>query len=69
MLEDADVVKAIVEYINRTAIEVLILGAAAKGGLLRYDYSLYACIDICTCWKGAKNIWDGGSSICEVSLE
>lgn len=37
MLEDVDVVKAIVEYVNRTAIEVLILGAAAKGGLLRYD--------------------------------
>ncbi|PHT93394.1 hypothetical protein T459_01276 [Capsicum annuum] len=36
VLEDADVVKAIIEYINRTAIEVLILGAAAKGGLLRF---------------------------------
>ncbi|XP_016490634.1 U-box domain-containing protein 52 isoform X1 [Nicotiana tabacum] len=35
VLEDVDVVKAIVEYVNRTAIEVLILGAAAKGGLLR----------------------------------
>ncbi|XP_060208017.1 U-box domain-containing protein 52-like [Lycium barbarum] len=36
VLEDADVVKAIIEYVNRTAIEVLILGAAAKGGLLRF---------------------------------
>jgi len=44
VLEDADMVKAIIEYINRTAIEVLILGAAAKGGLLRYDDSLYALI-------------------------
>ncbi|KAM3322767.1 hypothetical protein P3S67_003918 [Capsicum chacoense] len=30
VLEDADVVKAISEYISRTSIEVLILGAAAK---------------------------------------
>ncbi|KAJ8526622.1 hypothetical protein K7X08_029099 [Anisodus acutangulus] len=36
VLEDVDVVKAIIEYVNRTAIEVLILGAAAKGGLLRF---------------------------------
>lgn len=41
MLDDTDVVKAIVEYVNRTGIEVLILGATTRGGLLRYD-SVYA---------------------------
>lgn len=37
MLEDKDVVKAIVEYVNRTGVEALILGAATSGGFLRYD--------------------------------
>ncbi|XP_031129802.1 U-box domain-containing protein 52-like [Ipomoea triloba] len=35
-LEHSDPSKAIVEYVNRTAIEVVILGAATKGGLLRF---------------------------------
>lgn len=60
VLEDADVVKAIIEYINRTAIEVLILGAAAKGGLLRYD-SFYALKFFL--------VWDGGSSRYDVFVE
>ncbi|XP_070047930.1 U-box domain-containing protein 52-like isoform X2 [Nicotiana tomentosiformis] len=36
VLDDTDVVKAIVEYVNRTGIEVLILGATTRGGLLRF---------------------------------
>ncbi|VFQ60425.1 unnamed protein product [Cuscuta campestris] len=35
-LEHTDPAKAIVEYVNRTAIEVVVLGAATKGGLLRF---------------------------------
>ncbi|PHT58574.1 hypothetical protein CQW23_00937 [Capsicum baccatum] len=40
VLEDADVVKAISEYISRTSIEVLILGAAAKVGRLRSKFKI-----------------------------
>ncbi|CAN4075791.1 unnamed protein product [Withania somnifera] len=36
VLDDTDVSKAIVEYVNRTAIEILILGATTRGGLLRF---------------------------------
>nr|XP_018630667.1 uncharacterized protein LOC108947330 [Nicotiana tomentosiformis] len=36
VLEDKDVVKAIVEYVNRTGVEALILGAATSGGFLRF---------------------------------
>ncbi|KAJ8538807.1 hypothetical protein K7X08_030103 [Anisodus acutangulus] len=36
VLDDTDVVKAIVEYVNRTGVEVLILGATTRGGLLRF---------------------------------
>uniref|UniRef100_A0A5B6Z2J0 RING-type E3 ubiquitin transferase n=1 Tax=Davidia involucrata TaxID=16924 RepID=A0A5B6Z2J0_DAVIN len=35
VLEDTDVVKALTEYVSRSAIEILVLGAASKGGLLR----------------------------------
>lgn len=58
VLEDSDVVKAIIEYINRTAIEVLVLGAAAKGGLLRYE-SLYASIFVLV-GKGPKTFGTEG---------
>ncbi|KAF3681126.1 hypothetical protein FXO38_01898 [Capsicum annuum] len=40
VLEDADVAKAISRYISRTSIEVLILGAAAKVGLLRSIFKI-----------------------------
>ncbi|XP_060179567.1 U-box domain-containing protein 52-like [Lycium barbarum] len=36
VLDDTDVAKAIIEYLNRTGVEVLILGAATRGGLLRF---------------------------------
>ncbi|XP_009801056.1 uncharacterized protein LOC107774763 [Nicotiana tabacum] len=36
VLEDKDVVKAIVEYVNRTGVEALIFGAARKDGFLRF---------------------------------
>ncbi|KAK4343560.1 hypothetical protein RND71_036654 [Anisodus tanguticus] len=36
VLDDTDVAKAIVEYVNRTGVEVLILGATTRGGLLRF---------------------------------
>ncbi|KAH0646980.1 hypothetical protein KY284_034864 [Solanum tuberosum] len=61
VLEDADVVKAIIEYINRTAIEVLILGAAAKGGLLRFKIKdipgnvLKGVPDFCTVYVISKS--------------
>ncbi|KAK3007835.1 hypothetical protein RJ639_014337 [Escallonia herrerae] len=35
VLEDTDVVKALVEYVSQSGIEVLVLGAAPKGGLLK----------------------------------
>ncbi|XP_059306060.1 U-box domain-containing protein 52-like isoform X2 [Lycium ferocissimum] len=36
VLDDTDVAKAIIEYVNRTGVEVLILGATTRGGLLRF---------------------------------
>ncbi|CAN4077183.1 unnamed protein product [Withania somnifera] len=36
VLDDTDVAKAIVEYVNRTGVEILILGATTRGGLLRF---------------------------------
>nr|CAN69465.1 hypothetical protein VITISV_023046 [Vitis vinifera] len=35
ILEDTDVVKALIEYVSHSAIEVLVVGAPAKGGFLR----------------------------------
>ncbi|XP_024995372.1 U-box domain-containing protein 51-like [Cynara cardunculus var. scolymus] len=35
VLEDTDVVKALVEFVTRSIIEVLVIGAPAKGGLLK----------------------------------
>ncbi|KAK3031320.1 hypothetical protein RJ639_035226, partial [Escallonia herrerae] len=35
VLEDTDVVKALAEYVSQSGIEVLVLGAAPKGGLLK----------------------------------
>ncbi|CAK9169092.1 unnamed protein product [Ilex paraguariensis] len=40
VVEDTDVVKAIIECVKHSAIEVLVLGAASKGGLLRYVSSV-----------------------------
>ncbi|KAJ9549863.1 hypothetical protein OSB04_022406 [Centaurea solstitialis] len=34
-LEDTDVVKALVEFVTRSIVEVLVIGAPAKGGLLK----------------------------------
>ena len=36
VLEETDVAKALVEYVTQAAIEVLIVGASAKTGFLRY---------------------------------
>ncbi|CAI9094839.1 OLC1v1030645C1 [Oldenlandia corymbosa var. corymbosa] len=36
VLEDMDIVKALLEYVSRSGIEVLVLGAAAKGSIFRY---------------------------------
>ncbi|XP_052184399.1 U-box domain-containing protein 35-like isoform X4 [Diospyros lotus] len=35
VLEDSDIVKALVEYVTQSAIEVLVLGAPSKNGFLR----------------------------------
>lgn len=35
ILEDADVVKALTEYVSHAAIENLVLGAPAKHGFIR----------------------------------
>ncbi|KAA8520993.1 hypothetical protein F0562_011666 [Nyssa sinensis] len=35
VLDDTDVVKALIDFVHRSAIEVLVLGAASKSGLLR----------------------------------
>ncbi|KAM3379478.1 U-box domain-containing protein 52-like isoform X1 [Capsicum galapagoense] len=36
VLDDTDVAKAVVEYVNRTGVEILVVGATTKGGLLRF---------------------------------
>jgi len=36
LLEESDVAKALVEYVNQAAIEVLVVGSSSKGGFLRY---------------------------------
>lgn len=46
MLDDTDVARAVIEYVARTGVEVLIVGASSRGGLLRYD-SLHCFIGIC----------------------
>ncbi|KAI3728256.1 hypothetical protein L6452_16889 [Arctium lappa] len=35
VLEDTDVVKALIEFVTRSIVEVLVIGAPAKGGLLK----------------------------------
>ncbi|GAB4854085.1 hypothetical protein Ancab_022667 [Ancistrocladus abbreviatus] len=37
ILEDTDVAKALIEYVNQSAIEILVLGAPSKGGFLRFS--------------------------------
>ncbi|KVH95617.1 hypothetical protein Ccrd_002339 [Cynara cardunculus var. scolymus] len=39
VLEDTDVVKALVEFVTRSIIEVLVIGAPAKGGLLKSPFN------------------------------
>ncbi|KAL8106982.1 U-box domain-containing protein 35-like [Apium graveolens] len=36
VLEDTDVARAIVQYVTETAIEILVIGAGAKGGFFRF---------------------------------
>lgn len=47
LLEDVDPIKGIIDYVNRVGVEILILGAAAKGGLLRYIYAFLFCVHSC----------------------
>ncbi|CAL9233790.1 unnamed protein product [Arabidopsis halleri] len=37
LLEESDVAKALVEYVNQAAIEVLVVGSSNKGGFLRFN--------------------------------
>ncbi|VYS53359.1 unnamed protein product [Arabidopsis thaliana] len=37
LLEESDVAKALVEYVNQAAIEVLVVGSSSKGGFLRFN--------------------------------
>ena len=37
LLEEYDVAKALVEYANQAAIEVLVVGSSNKGGFLRFN--------------------------------
>ncbi|KAM3270701.1 U-box domain-containing protein 52-like isoform X1 [Capsicum chacoense] len=54
VLDDTDVAKAVVEYVNRTGVEILVVGATTKGGLLRFKAKdipggmLKAAPDFCT---------------------
>ncbi|WMV57070.1 hypothetical protein MTR67_050455, partial [Solanum verrucosum] len=36
VLDDTDVARAVIEYATRTGVEVLIVGASTRGGLLRF---------------------------------
>ncbi|XP_019070909.1 U-box domain-containing protein 52-like [Solanum lycopersicum] len=36
VLDDTDVARAVIEYVARTGVEVLIVGASSRGGLLRF---------------------------------
>ncbi|CAH9108002.1 unnamed protein product [Cuscuta europaea] len=61
LLEDLDPARAIIEYTNRVGVEILILGAAAKGGLLRFKMKdipgnvLKGVPDFCTVYVISKN--------------
>ncbi|CAH2050348.1 unnamed protein product, partial [Thlaspi arvense] len=37
VLEDVDITKALVEYVNQEVIETLVLGAPSKSGLFKYS--------------------------------
>ena len=52
ILEDTDVVKALIEYVSHSAIEVLVVGAPAKGGFLRCVCPSVTCI----CLKMFPNV-------------
>nr|GMD26326.1 U-box domain-containing protein 52-like isoform X1 [Ipomoea batatas] len=60
LLEDVDPIKGIIDYVNRVGIEILILGAAAKGGLLRFKVKdipgsvLKGVPDFCTVYVISK---------------
>ena len=36
VIEDTDIVRAMIQFVTESAIEVLVLGAASRGGFLRY---------------------------------
>ncbi|XP_019176752.1 PREDICTED: U-box domain-containing protein 52-like isoform X2 [Ipomoea nil] len=60
LVEDVDPIKGIIDYVNRVGIEILILGAAAKGGLLRFKMKdipgsvLKGVPDFCTVYVISK---------------
>ncbi|XP_022855077.1 uncharacterized protein LOC111376353 isoform X2 [Olea europaea var. sylvestris] len=45
LLEDTDVTKAITEFVKQSGIDVLVLGATAKGNIFRYmSYFKFLCL-------------------------
>ena len=36
ILEDLDITKALIDYVSANSVEILVLGAASRGGLVRY---------------------------------
>ncbi|XP_047325069.1 U-box domain-containing protein 35-like [Impatiens glandulifera] len=60
MLHDTDVTKALVEYVAQSAIDVLVMGATSKGGILRFKSTDVPssvsknCPDFCTAYVISK---------------